>query len=353
MDKIIGIEKEEKEKQKKFSFYLGGLVIFLLSCFIYYLIKGILDEKELSLLYQFLTSLAFSLIFCLLPDLVFSLPLLFKKELSFSKRIQEYLQLILSSHAYLYGILLFLILPLGLKWYEIAIPAVSGILLSRFMKLIFSQRFINPALAARIMAEIFFKKSFLNATGVISFDLASFVDSEGINLWNLFVGDRLGILGEPFILSLAVIGIFFVSLKILSCQESLAFLLSMYLSFVLAFAGLNPSFTVFQSSLVYLFSGGIVFASVFFLSNPLIHSFSKETRMVSLLLSVLITVCIRFYAKTEGVYLGLVLGFIVASFYESFLNKAKKRKLVFALTSLLLLLTILAVSLTYRFVSPL
>ena len=104
-----------------------------------------------------LQNLGIGLLFAVLPDLLWYLSIFVQMRADyFNVKIKEYFYKVIHSYSYITGLILVLLLPIGLEWYEIAISAFFATFVAKLVFGGFGSNIFNPAIVGRVFAQIVF-----------------------------------------------------------------------------------------------------------------------------------------------------------------------------------------------------
>lgn len=196
-----------------------------------------------------------------------------------------------------------LILPAGTRGYVVFIGAAFGIIIGKMVFGGLGQNIFNPAAVGRIFISICFTLSY-NQGGV---DLVSGATPLGLvkgNLSNissygildLFIGNAPGSMGEVCIALIMVGAIYLLIRRSADFRAMFGYILSfaiiMLVVSITYYFGVSKDAKVGQMLFYQLFSGGVVFAGVFMITDPVTSPTSKFGRL--------------FYASAAGAITALI-----------------------------------------------
>lgn len=298
--------------KKMMEFFICVGIIWLCSSLFYFIKRGTLEGS--TVLINGLITMAFAVI----PDLIYNLPLLFKKDFEGNK-FKEYLYRVVRSYSYVTGLILLLLCPIGVKWYELALTSVLTITIAKLVFGGFGKNIVNPAVFGRVFIQLVFTgdlKTYLGNKPEV-FDVTTGASLNGsienvvtnqLGLGNTLIGNYFGALGETFALLLIVIAIYLTIRKITDWRIQLFYIVPLYISFVIMFLCMGMGANAFKDALIYTLSGGILFGSVICMTDPVTSPTSRSGRIIFALGAALITLIIRtLTGNIEGVAYSIVI----------------------------------------------
>ncbi len=238
------------------------------------------------------------------------------------------------------GTLLALTLPPSIPLWIAGVGAVVGVIFGKMVFGGFGANIFNPAIVGRTFIYISFPQAmtvkwltpfsgfpggFTRWGGGINSNLITSASpmsalSEGITepLSNLFFGFIPGSMGETSALLIVVAAIYLIFTKTAKWQA----MLSCLLAFVLFNALFNPENIVNN-----IFSGGILFGTVFMITDPISMSKTKQGIWIYGLIVGFLTVFIRkFSLFTEGFMFALLLGNTFMPIIDYLIQKSTSKK---------------------------
>jgi len=177
--------------------------------------------------------------------------------------------------AVLTGILLAFVLPPGIPLWIAAVGSFVAIFLVKELFGGIGYNIFNPALAARSVLLTSFPLQMTTYVLPLSYKVDAIttatplailkenIDTQIPSLWNMFIGNRAGCLGETSTLLLLLGAIFLLSRKIISLHIPLAYLLTV--AVLSALSGQNPLFQIMAGGLVL----GAFFMATDYVTSPL------------------------------------------------------------------------------------
>ena len=298
---------------------LCGLALVWLAGIIYYFMEGSPSDGIWAI---------FNVVICVvsagITEILFFLPKTIKEckenKLNACQTLLLLLKKELNSFGYVSGVILALLLPVGVEWWQLVLTTIAAMSLTKMLFGGFGYNIFNPAIFGRIFAAICFGSSFnygsvptatagefevfagptitTNMAGENWNILTSFGDT---SLLDLFLGNYRGSLGETFSLLIIVIGIVFVVLKVIDWKISCSYLLTCILTSVLVGA-INGVGDIGTFVLAQILTGGILFGAVFCLTDPVTSPTSPLGKIIFGVFAGFITMLIRFMGSgAEGV----------------------------------------------------
>ena len=374
---IIQIPKAPHMRKKRtiFSMMMELFVCLLLLyavSLVFYFLKGGPNFSNVQYGLYALQNLGIGVLFAVLPDCLWYLSVFLQNRSSYiSERFKEYFYKIIHSYSYITGIILVLLLPIGLEWYEIAISAFFATFVAKLVFGGFGSNIFNPAIVGRVFAQVAFfshMTTYLGDVGPsLSDDIAyniqvgatipGQVASNGfsslfdIPLWKMFIGDYYGALGETFAYIIIIIGIYLAIRKIIDLRLTLTYIVAIYLSSLLMFVGFGADAKVaFEGSFRYVLMGGVLFGAVFCLTDPVTTPTSRFGKVIFALVAAFFTMVIRLYTVAPE---GVAYSILIANLFTPLIDKCIKGKtdktLAPYLISAVFFLAVLSVGTAYGF----
>lgn len=296
---------------------LCGLGLVWLASIIYYFMQGAPLDGVMAIL---------NVIICVvtagITEILFFLPKTIKEhkgeKTDVLKVVLELLKKELNSFGYISGIILALLLPVGVKWWQLIFTTVAAISITKMLFGGFGYNIFNPAIFGRIFAQICFGSSFTYGSYSVNQNFEIFTGPtvltnfageswntltglSNVNMLDLLLGNYRGALGETFSLLIIIIGIAFIVLKVIDWRISCSYLLTCLLSSLLVGAINNVS-DLSTFILAQMLTGGILFGAVFCLTDPVTSPTSPLGKIIFGTFAGFITMLIRFMGSgAEGV----------------------------------------------------
>lgn len=272
-----------------------------------------------------------SLLATLLSDvLVFSLK--YKPEKG------EYLSYLVNSvkldYSWVTAMIFALTLPIGTPYYVVIMGALFATLIVKHVFGGFGHNIFNPAALGRVFVTLSFGsalKSTMGISGVVDQTLISgatitswfsssvsgfkwmgdSLTGSGLTMWQLWLGNYTGAIGETFTLAILLIAAVLIALNVMNWRTPVFYLgtVALTAAFIALIAGLNVGNYV----LLHLSLGGLAFGAVFMLTDPVTSPTSPFGKALIGVIAGLITVLIRIQGSyPEGVVFAIALTNVVA-----------------------------------------
>lgn len=190
------------------------------------------------------------------------------------------------------GLLLAFNLPANAPWWMAAIGSIIAIVLVKQMFGGLGQNFINPALAARTVLMLSWA-GLMAATAVPAggqlFGLVT-VEADAVasatplvnssySLWQLFIGDVPGMLGETSKLALILGGVYLIIRRVIDWRVPVAFIATAFILFWIETGAIYlPGST--DSALYQLLSGGLILGAFFMATDYVTCPVTKWGRVI-------------------------------------------------------------------------
>lgn len=236
-----------------------------------------------------------------------------------SRRVMRREQTINDLSCIVTGMLLAFNLPVSIPFWQAAFGGVVAIVVVKQMFGGIGCNFVNPALMGRIVLLGSFPEA-MNAWSLprgvdavsTATPLASLANGEeiGYSLWDLFLGNRPGSLGETCVIALLIGFVYLLARRVITAAIPLTYIGTV---FVLSWI-LEGSATL---ALYHILSGGLFLGAIFMATD---YTTTPVTRWGHLLFGLgcgLLTVLIRqFGSLPEGVSFAIVLMNIITSYLD-------------------------------------
>ena len=326
---------------------LGLLVVWLCSI-IYYFTKGNAKEGLFAII-----NVLISVLSCSLVEILFFIP---KWKQEANHDIKSLLKKELNSFGYITGIILALLMPVGVAWWQIIICSIVAIVVGKMLFGGFGHNIFNPAIVGRIFALICFNTSF-------SYGLKDFNGSESINAgatiltewagngwdlhafntpkWDVVLGNYAGALGETFSIVLVIVGIILCIRKVIDYRICLSYLVMCSLSALIV--GCRTYYPI-KFMIYQICTGGILFGAVFCLTDPVTSPTSPLGKILFGSIAGFVTMLIRFRGSSaEGVAYSILTVNMLTPLIDNLLagrttDKFKTKAIVIGAISLVFLL---------------
>jgi len=269
---------------------------------------------------------AISIVTTLLIDVIVSL---FKGK----RKIKDILSFVLKSYSYVTAIIFALCLPAGTSYYVVVIGSLVATLIGKYVFGGFGNNIFNPAIIGRIFVGLSFGDKLntlkvVNKTGVdvstggtltASIDWVSGKSSETNNLIDMFLGDYQGAIGETFTALLIVAGIYLIIRGIVNYRLMIGYLLTATLcSFGIALVNKVGFDSMGEYLLTTISTGGLMFASVFMITDPVTSPKSQDGKIIYASLAGFLAIFIRVFSSyPEEVMFSIALANMVTPLIDS------------------------------------
>lgn len=206
------------------------------------------------------------------------------------------------------GLLLGLNLTSTIPWYVCIIGSFVAIVMAKQLYGGIGYNFINPALAARCFLLISFtaRMTSFKLDGITSATPLAIIKTKGygeINIFELLIGYKSGVIGEVSILALLIGAIFLVVTKVIRLRIPFFYILS--------FAVITFLFGQYQFDLKYTFievlSGGLILGAFFMATD---YTTSPVTPRGEIIFGVIIGILTALFRipNAEGVSYAIIIG---------------------------------------------
>ena len=217
------------------------------------------------------------------------------------------------------GLLLAYNIPANAPWWMAAIGSVIAIVLVKQMFGGIGQNFINPALAARTILMLSWA-GLMAATAVPAggqlFGLttveadavaaATPLTNSGYSLWQLFIGDVPGMLGETSKLALILGGIYLIVRRVIDWRVPVSFIATAFILFWIETGSIYQPGTT-DSALYHLLSGGLILGAFFMATDYVTCPVTKWGRVIMGIGCAALLFVIRTYGSyPEGCSFGIL-----------------------------------------------
>jgi len=251
-----------------------------------------------------------------------------------SRRIMKRNNTISDLSAAVTGLLLAMNLPVSIPFYMVVVGACFAIVVVKQMFGGLGNNFVNPAIAARIFLVIAFPKAMTSWTvsagswlSMKSVDavssatpLTTFGTKDAPSLWDLFIGNKAGCIGEVCILALLIGGLYLMIRHVIRPWIPFSFI-GTFLILVLLFGHTNllhaPSADygtlkawtdLFYEAGYMLCSGGLVLGAFFMATDYVTSPLTNKGKILFGFGCGILTFLIRYYGNlAEGVSFAIIL----------------------------------------------
>lgn len=371
----FAIENAPQTRRKDSTFfqmmelYVCLDVLWIVAMIFYGVTRG--GDYALQAFYNGLVGLGFSV----LGDALWEIRVFFDKSVDSKDKAKEYFYRIGHSYSYISGIILTLLCPIGILWWELAITAFISTFVMKLLFGGFGSNILNPAVFGRVFAQLCFASDMVTYLGEKPADytvstgasvtskisantgfgvLINSSNENYISLGDIILGKYYGALGETFFLVLLVIAVFLIVRKVIDWRVPVTYILSLYLCFLLMFLCAGDGGYAFQDALSYTLIGGIVFGGVICLTDPVTSPTSRAGRVIFALTAALITALLRLYTNApEGVAYSILIVNVLTPFIDKIIKGRTRNKLVPIVVSSCLLAAVLIVGIVFGATHPL
>lgn len=226
-----------------------------------------------------------------------------------------------------------LIMPAGCNGYVVLVGAIFGMLVGKMVFGGLGSNIFNPAAVGRIFVGICFGSeigaayttvdAYAGATplGFTKGNLAMFGN---YSLWDLFIGNIPGCMGEVSALCILIGAAYLFIRKSADLRSCLSYLLSFGVVMLFACIGtyaMNKNSNIMEMWLYQMLSGGLLFGAVFMVTDPVTSPTSKFGRIVFGTIAGCITALIRVCgAYPEGVAFSILIANMLAPCIDHFMK---------------------------------
>ena len=230
-----------------------------------------------------------------------------------------------------------LILPAGCAPYVVLVGALFGMIIGKMVFGGLGKNIFNPAAVGRIFVAICFGSQLNEAySGQKAFDVVAGATPLGLtkgnlgnvgsfNLLDLFIGNIPGSMGEVSALCILVGAIYLFARRSADLRAALSYILSFAVVMFVAcisFAGKNNMMDkLFNMWMYQILAGGMLFAGVFMITDPVTSPISKFGRIAYGATAGVITVFIRIMgAYPEGAAFSILIANMFAPCIDHFMR---------------------------------
>ena len=250
------------------------------------------------------------------------------------------------------GLILALIIPSTVQWYEVLIGAIFAIVIVKMLFGGTGRNLVNPAAAGRVMMFLSFSLTMTSYVAAnfepISLDSQLFTGATNLSGWllntdnpsghiewiDLFLGTGLaGCIGETCKLALIIGYIYLVVRKVIKWWQPLLYVvLSAFLSVCMAATVEGAGFDI-SLFVDYALSGGLMFGAIFIATDYVTSPKGIYGQIVYYVLLAVLTSLLRFYTKIEVVSFVIMIGNLLVPLIDTYIvrmpfgyRRAKKAK---------------------------
>ena len=217
--------------------------------------------------------------------------------------------------------------------YVVLIGAVFGILVGKMLFGGLGSNIFNPAAVGRIFVGVCFGSAVGSAYGTVDsfagatplgFTHENLSAIGNYSLWDMFIGNIPGCMGEVSVLLIAVGGIYLLVRKSADFRAMLGYLLTfgiIMLAACIAQYTQDKSSSIIEMWVYQMCAGGIMFGAVFMITDPVTSPTSKFGRVMYAALAGCITALIRVCgAYPEGVAFSILIVNMLAPTIDHFMR---------------------------------
>lgn len=250
-----------------------------------------------------------------------------------SRRVMKRNNTLYDLSAVVTGLLLAMNLPVSIPFYMVVIGACFAIVVVKQMFGGIGNNFVNPAIAARIFLVIAFPKAMTTWTvregawySLKSVDAVSSAtplttagSSEAPSMWNLFIGNKAGCIGEVCIIALLIGALYLLIRHVIRPWIPLAYIGTFALlvfffghanvfDFTGSLATLDGWQTLFHECCYMILSGGLILGAFFMATDYVTSPLTNKGKLLFGFGCGVITFLIRYYGNmAEGVSFSILL----------------------------------------------
>lgn len=226
-----------------------------------------------------------------------------------------------------------LIMPAGCNGYVVLVGAVFGILIGKMVFGGLGSNIFNPAAVGRIFVGICFGSELGSAYTTVDtyagatplgFTKGNLAAIGNYSLWDLFIGNIPGCMGEVCILAILIGAVYLFVRKSADLRACLGYLLSFGVVMLFACIGtyaVDKTGNIMEMWLYQMLSGGVFFGAVFMITDPVTSPTSKFGRVVFASIAGCITALIRVCgAYPEGVAFSILIANMLAPCIDYFMR---------------------------------
>lgn len=233
---------------------------------------------------------------------------------------------VLKSYSYVTAIIFALCLPAGTSFYVVILGALVASVIGKYVFGGFGNNIFNPAIIGRIFVGLSFSdklKTIQVAKATNGIDLvngatltgsmnwqtgtSSFTGANKVNLLQTLFGEYQGAIGETFTILLVLAGIYLIVRGIVNYRLVLGYLLTATLC-SLGVGLVNEVNDIGTYLLTSLSTGGLMFAAVFMITDPVTSPKSQDGKLIYSMIAGCLTIFIRVFSSyPEGVMFSIAL----------------------------------------------
>ena len=319
-----------KTKQAMFDYTIGLIGLFLFSVGFHWLTHGI--EYGMKALGMMVTSL----IITLFADLFVGA---LKYQTTDGRLLPYLIQFVKKNYSYVTAVLMTLTLPIGTPYFVVIMGNLFATLIVKYTFGGFGANIFNPAAFGRMFVGLAFASQLTSYLGSIT-DVPSLsvtgqtmttvfsstypgwmgLDLSAMpinNLWQVYLGNYAGALGETSVVLIIIIGTILTLLKAHNWRPTVFFLLTIFLSAF--FIGLSLGINPLLYALTFVGLGSVFFGGMFMLTDPVTSPTTNYGKALIGIIAGFVVVYIRTQTSSpEGVVYGIAVANLVSPFIDKF-----------------------------------
>ena len=319
-----------KTKQAMFDYTIGLIGLFLFSVGFHWLTHGI--EYGVKALGMMITSL----IITLFADLFVGA---LKYQTTDGRLLPYLIQFVKKNYSYVTAVLMTLTLPIGTPYFVVIMGNLFATLIVKYTFGGFGANIFNPAAFGRMFVGLAFASQLTSYLGSITDVPSLSVTGQTMttvfsstypgwmgldlstmpinNLWQVYLGNYAGALGETSVLLIVILGTILTLLKAHNWRPTVFFLLTIFLSafFIGISLGINP----LLYALTFVGLGSVFFGGMFMLTDPVTSPTTNYGKALIGIIAGFVVVYIRTQTSSpEGVVYGIAVANLVSPFIDKF-----------------------------------
>lgn len=240
------------------------------------------------------------------------------------RSFKDICKFVLKSYSYVTAIIFALCLPAGTSYYVVVLGALVASVVGKYVFGGFGNNIFNPAIIGRIFVGLSFSDKLktikvvkdeidlvnsATLTGSIDWNtgISSFTGANKLSLLETLFGEYQGAIGETFTVLLVLAGIYLIVRGIVNYRLVLGYLLTVTLC-TLGVGLINEVDNIGTYLLTSLATGGLMFAAVFMITDPVTSPKSQDGKLIYAMIAGSLTIFIRMYSSyPEGVMFSIAL----------------------------------------------
>lgn len=254
------------------------------------------------------------------------------------RKIKDIAKFVLKSYSYVTAIIFALCLPAGTSFYVVVIGALVASVIGKYVFGGFGNNIFNPAIIGRIFVGLAFsdklqiievvKKTDIDTvsgstlTGSIDWTtgVSSLTGNNKVSLLSTLFGEYQGAIGETFTILLLVAGIYLIIRGIVNYRLTLGYLVTALLC-SLGIGLVNGVDNIGTYLLTSMATGGLMFASVFMITDPVTSPKSQDGKIMYACIAGFLAIFIRVFSSyPEGVMFSIALANMITPIIDSLIK---------------------------------